>query len=439
VAGLRFRSAEFRGAQVVAGLAVLPLLVGLTIGGGAGGTSGSSRGRLGFSVGAPHYRLVDLSQYLPAGYADEVPIAINVHGEVAGEVMSSAVASPSPFSALAAVRARLTAVFATEAGPQPVPHVFVYYAGHLTVLPTAPGVTQAWVAGLNDAGDLAVVTCAADCNHYFVVRQVSGSFIWTALGGANGGLGGLGPIADDGDVAGAIVKHELAVPVLWRLTPKGTYGPPEELGVEASSQFARIYVPDAILSRSPRDLEGGVENTINFYPSGTPVLWGPKIAHDPGFIGSQTMALGGAPTAMVAAVGGSQPVPVCGPACPIDPVVYDVAVPKGVPIVSDKRTLQAPRVPHCGVSPYGVTIDPHQVPVTVGQAALVDNGNSSYVPEAVIWLGSRLFLLDSAIKAPARTDLQSANAIDSPGWIVGTGQIAGKTAQAFLLEPTYRW
>jgi hypothetical protein len=203
---------------------------------------------------------------------------------------------------------------------------------------------------------------------------------------------------------------------------------------EKNAEFAKAYVPDAILSSSEVDLVGGVENTPAFYPEGTPILWGPKLAHDPGFIGSRTMALGGTSAAMFAAVGCYAPIPVCGPACPIDPFVYSVTVGlDGTPLIGNKLTLESPKAPHCGVAPYGISADPRSQPITVGQAAI--KRPSKLYSEAVIWNGAKISMLNSLVAAPLGTDLQAADAINLNGQIAGWGTVAGQTYQAFILTP----
>jgi len=385
------------------------------------------------------YHLIDLSRDMPSGFNTPTPITVNDGGEVAGEVYSGS--APSTPIAGYPRQIVLRHSFFRSAGPSSsVGHVFIYDNGRFTVLKPPPGAAQTFIAGLNDAGSLAVVTCDANqCNRYFVVHPFSGTFVWTRLTGP--GAGSLGGIAANGDVTGALPapsRPHFDLPVVWKAGRAGSYSRAWLLGTESGD--TKAYIPDAIWSHGGKDIEGGVENVVNFYPEGHAVLWGPKLATDRGYIGSQTMALGGSSSVALAAVGCPLPLPgACGPNCPVDPVVYHVSISSaGTPKVSDKAVLASPpkNQPHCGVSPYDVTLDPGGEPVTVGQASMLVAKRD--VPRALVWFGTRVVALNAIAGAP-KTDLQSANAINDHGCIAGTGTIAGRTNRAFLLEPVGGW
>jgi hypothetical protein len=391
---------------------------------------------------AARYNLVDLTNLTPAGFNTPVPVAIDTSGEVVGEVFSGAPPSASgapELADLAMLNAR------TDASRRSVPHVFVYESGRFVVVPTPQDVTQAWVGGLDDSGDFTVVRCVGnDCNNYFVVHGSvdahTASFSWTALQGGNAGVGGLGAIATNGDVSGAIASPQLTVGVVWKRGPDGSYSAPVTLGADPhAGHFSRAYDPLTISSGSGRDIEGGVEETPSFYPSGSPALWGPHFVHDFGYIGSETLAMTSNTATTNATVGCFEPVPVCSPGCPIDAQVMTVTDVQGTPKVTASLTLDNPSksVPHCGVSPLGVTVDPAGRPFTVGLMAV--DGTTQYLPEAVIWVAKKLEMLNGQVAAPPGTNLQWAVGVNSAGWIIGTGVIGGQAESAYLLMPTGRW
>ncbi len=360
---------------------------------------------------ATRYSLVDLTKLTPAGFNTPVPVAIDSAGEIVGEVFSGAppsAADSSEFAGLTMLRQR------TDPVRDSVPHVFVWQDGRFFIVPTPADVTQAWVTGLNDSGDFTVARCVmSDCNSYFVVHgSVDGqqaSFSWTALPGGNAGLGGLGPIASNGDVSGAVASPQLTVAVVWKRGGDGSYGSPVTLGSDPhAGHFARAYDPLTISSASGRDIEGGVEDTPAFYPSGSPALWGPRFVHDFGYIGSETLAMtaNAAPTSAV--VGCPVPVPACSPGCPINAEILTLSDVHGTPHVTATLRLDNPsdKIPHCGVSPLGITIDPGGRPFTVGLMAI--DGTTQYLPEAVIWTGTKLKALNGLVTAPPKRKINWA-------------------------------
>lgn len=241
-------------------------------------------------------------------------------------------------------------------------------------------------------------------------------------------------------MSGAIASPQLTVGVVWKRGSGGSYGPPVALGTDPhAGHFARGYDPLTISSGSGRDIEGGVEETPAFYPSGSPALWGPHFVHDFGYIGSETLAMTPDTTTTSATVGCNQPVPVCSPGCPINAQVVTVSDVHGTPQVTASVTLDNPSksVPHCGVSPLGVTIDPAGRPFTVGLMAV--DGTNQYLPEAIVWIGKKLEVLNGEVTAPPGTNLQWALGVNSSGWIIGTGVIGGAAESAYLLMPTGRW
>jgi len=432
-AGMRWRRPRM--ARWVAGL-VLSGLLAVTAG------PATTASALPGTAPATRYNLLDLTSFTPKLYNTPIPVAINSSGEVVGDVFSGgrpSASGPSQLADLASVTSRRTV-----AGSVAVPHVFVFENDRLTVLPTPRGVTQAWVAGLNDSGDFTVALCRGyNCNHYYVVHALfaggKDSFSWTPLESANTGTAGLGPIAANGDVVGAIANPQLTVGVVWKRSADGSYSLPVALGTDPhAGHFARAYVPLSISSGSGHDLEGGVEVTPSFYPAGSPALWGPRFVHDFGYIGSETIAMTTGFESTVAAVGCPLPVPACSPACPIDAMLLTLADVGGTPKVTASLTLENPsRRTHCGVSPLGVTMDPAGRPFTVGLMALY--GTQRYLPEAVIWIGRRLEALNGQEVAPRGTNLQWAVGVNSAGSIIGTGIIGGVKDSAYVLSPTGSW
>jgi hypothetical protein len=407
----------------------------------ASATVASSPGSL---PASPHYSLIDLTRHAPAGYNTPIPVAINKSGTVVGVVFSGGHPSlPVPVRLKGLSPAKLQKALA---GTTAVPHVFVFAKGTFTVVPTPASVAQAYVTGIDDAGSFSVVRCDSGnkCNHYYAVTQVASTgkakFLWLPLQAANIGLAGLGPMAGNGDVAGAIANPRWPVAVVWHLRKDGTYSLPVTLGRDPrAGTFARAYIPLAVSSATGHDVMGGNEDTPSYYPDASPALWGPKFAHDYGWIGSVTTAMTGDGTSNLATVGCFQPVPVCGPSCPINAQVDTVTVVKGLPAVTAIMKLDNPSasVPHCGVAPLGITVDPQGHPFTVGLMATV--GHTTYLPEAVIWAGRRIESLNGLVNAPPHTDLQWALGVNSAGQIIGTGTIRGVKHSAFLLTPTGSW
>jgi hypothetical protein len=401
----------------------------------------TSEGRAG-AAAAARYKLVDLTGLTPPGFNTPVPVAIDSSGEVVGEVFSGAPPSATDSSEMANL---VMLHNRNDAVQNSVPHVFIFESNRFVVLPTPQDVTQTWVTGLDDSGDFTVARCVMNgCNNYFVVHaSINGrtaSFSWTALPGANAGVSGLGAIASNGDVTGAIAGPQLTVGVVWKRGADGTYNRPVTLGSDPhASHFARAYDPLTISSGSGRDIEGGVEDTPAFYPSGSPALWGPHFVHDFGYIGSETLAMTADADPTSAAVGCPLPVPACFPGCPINAQIVTLSDGHGTPRVTTRLTLDNPSgsIPHCGVSPLGVTIDPAGRPFTVGLMAL--DGATQYLPEAIIWIGRKLEALNGQVQAPPNTNLQWAVGVNSSGWIIGTGVIGGTAKSAYLLTPTGRW
>lgn len=392
---------------------------------------------------ASGYGLTDLTSFTPAGYNTPVPIAINSAGVVVGEIFSGAKPFASASQNLSGLA--ITNLRRLVAGTSAVPHVFVFANDRMTVVPTVAGTKQAWVTGLNDSGSFPVARCDAQgCNHYFVVRPslVNGQmhFKWTVLQFANLGVGGLGPIAGNGDVTGAVANPVFAVVVVWRLRHDGAYSLPVMLGRDPhAGRLARAYIPLSISTATGHDLVGGIENTPAFYPDGSPALWGPKFAHDFAWIGSETIAMTGDGKTTLATVGCPIPVPACAPSCPIDARIDTVTVEKGLPTVSASLILQNPpdSVPHCGVSPLGVTVDPKSRPFTVGLMGIVKG--HEYLPEAIVWEGRALKTLNDLVVLPNGSNLQWAVGVNNAGQIIGTGTIDGVKESSYLLTPTGAW
>ncbi|HEV2360170.1 MAG TPA: hypothetical protein VGS21_00565, partial [Acidimicrobiales bacterium] len=320
----------------------------------------------------PLYRLVDLTSKIPAGYNTLIPVAINRSGEVAGDVFSGGTPANSDDEAIVHDRAPVQSTSAVPA----VPHVFVYSGGRIRILALPDGLTSGWFAGLNDLGELTVVGCyRKDCGHYyFVARPTSGrTYRWIRLPGADAGPLGLGGIADDGTVAGSIRPVLENEPVQWKPLADGRYGTPAELPVFPAGTWHNFYFPAEITSVLGVDVMGGAEETLETYPHGSPAIWGTKIARDYGQIGSQTTAIGGFGSTVLAAVGCLEPVAICSPSCPDKPIIFDISVRGGKPILGRRITLEdpGPRYVHCGVSPLGVAVGPRGGDIAVGLAAVV--------------------------------------------------------------------
>jgi Tfp pilus assembly major pilin PilA len=375
------------------------------------------------------YTLTDLSAVLPAGYSNLTPLAINSAGEVAGDVLANA-------SKTSAGPRFGPGVAARSASSSPPMRVFTYADGAITILPLRQSDVSAWFGGLNSQGAVALTTCTSTTCKAWVVRPTkNGGITWTGLPSANAADQGLGGIADNGDVTGTVMRKGWDVGAVWKATAAGTYSSPVILDGLKKSHFQRAYVPDAISSTLGQDVEGGAMNTPAFYPDSQPVLWATKMGFDRAFIGSHTLALGGSGQLLFAAVGCELPVPACGPACPVDPVIWTVVVgTNGKPVAGNGVTLDAPRAPHCGVSPFAVVAGADNQPMTVGQTALTIK--NKWVPRAVMWHASSITILNRAIVRAKGTNLQSANAINTSGVIVGTGRCAGEPHQGWLLTPS---
>jgi hypothetical protein len=429
--------------RIAAGLTVATLLA---VSGGAAAATAATGALASTAAGSltpvARYALVDLTNFTPKGYNTPVPVAINSSGMVVGEVFSGGTPTASGSTGLAAP-ALPSNLQKAVAGTTAVPHVFIFVNDQFTVLPTGPATKQAWVRGLNDADAFTVATCTRqDCDHYFVVNSVlqgaKRSYSWAPLQSANLGIDGLGPIAENGDVTGAIGNPYYAVAVVWHLK-RGGYSLPVALGSDPhAGHFARAYIPLTISSASGQDLVGGIEATPAFYPDGSPALWGPKFAHDFGWIGSETIAMAAEGKTTLATVGCPLPIPACAPSCPINALVDTISVVNGVPAVKASLKLANPpkSTPHCGVSPLALTVDPAGRPFTVGLEGLL--GAHQYLPEAVIWVGAHIETLNNLIPTP-HTNLQWAVGVNSAGQIIGTGTIGGLKDSAYLLTPTATW